>query len=136
MMTSTGTCMNARPANAPTRMSSEGWSGLYVFLERIECPKAFGNRQVHEDEHDGHHGKRRGQRDVAGGSLLHVHHHADEIPRRTDHAWDDVVAERQRKREHRSRGDAGDSKWQPHVAESMRRTRPQIRGSLQKRAGD
>src|SRR5262245_24755210 len=101
MMISTGKCRNARPAKAASFWPSDAL--FQSLLERIEGPETACQRQVDRNEDDGHHGKRRGQWNVTGCTLLLIHHHADEIAGRADDARDDVVAECERERKYRAR---------------------------------
>src|SRR5512137_770592 len=120
-ITQTGACRNTRPTAAITFVNGEGRSqeGLRGASERIERSEPLGQHQVQADQHDRHHGERGSERQVSGRALLLVHHHADEVAGCADHARDDVVAEREREREDRARGQPWQSERQHDVAERL-----------------
>src|ERR1700687_2274322 len=128
-MTSTGRCRNAMPPQAAIRIGSG--AEVLVRSERIQSPKALRHREIDRDEHDRYDRERGGERHVSGGALLLIDHHANEISRRADYLRDDVVAEREREREHGSRGDAGHGERYRHVPESLAGPRAEGGGGLE-----
>src|SRR6266850_3702901 len=125
-MMSTGKCMKKSPPTAATRWRIVGRSKL----ERIEGSEALHDREIDRNDDDRHDGERRRERNVSGRALLLINHHADEVAGRTDDAGNDVVTERQRKREDRTRRDTRKRERQDDVAEGLPRFRAAIRRRL------